>query len=1698
MQGIIKLFDAKLKAIIAIIVSLMVVVGVVAGLNARHEYVNSEAYYVQGLLKSRKAGNESNEDISFKSFCLRDTDLDGYTEELTEIDQELGNTDYMFVELSVNTAGSLKNARFTIGDSNFKWKTAIIANDIVKNNYIGYTNTVEFNDLTSGTQILLYGKIESEIANNIYDYNKESLVRLTGTFVDDDGNEFLVQKDSNLKINWYSTTSTSISNNRLTTYNINNALTDNGFKASFSVNVSETTPTYPINKALMMKKQESIIEIPKLNGYIPTTVTVTSEDVEQSYNESTRILTLVRETEVDENGNITKCISRDNTYSLTVTYPIEAYETLGLDSVMLNFRVTGKSTVFNSTKVGNLESSASSTLSVIYKEIAPTVPVERVYNTWSLQTLVGTYSKKDSYYNYRISKENILNLYHGSIYDEVEDTYSVSWEVSIGQKEKISKIILEDEEIDKFNNQISMEDYESTKGIYFVNANELLGNDGKIELYNENNELIETFTTANWGMYSSSYPYKVDTKRIKVVTSAPIANTYFLVYQIKELDDEKIVADFTEEEFENLTSVYTHVKGNIELLEGASSNTGISQTKMASAIFDKPVSLVSFYSTPTQVYNQNAQNLTLSISTSSSNDFEKKWKNGSFLIELPPETINAEIASVFVSNDNVNIISTLLYKENKKLFVRIDTENEKPETYTITVQLTVNGNPLYSTRTGTIKLYASNKNCENYITTVSDNYDLNGNGSVEDRVAYRTRSVEWIAAQGIITAEYISEYDEEESITIAPNVAEIDRSDEARIAKINMSIANNYPETISEIVILGKIPFKGNTDILNGDDLKSQFNACMRSAITIPDNLQQYAEVYYSENENPTKDLTDLNNGWTQTVTDWTKVRAYLIDLGDYVLSNTGNKVFSYEVEVPARTGYNKATFATHAVYYSLDTELGKYQTKTQPNKVGLQVVSKYGMELTKNKYQLPILVKGATYKFVTKDAIGEEVIRTATTDQNGHLLLNSLFIGREYTISEIISPNDYELNDTEIKINTVVEEIDGLQELKVNVIKGNFNDSPQVTIDSNNNFLVKANVQDEAKYKLMINTLDKETNNNIVDVRYAIQGKGQGKIYRDNNNQVIIEGLYLNEEYELQLIRAVGYYTDESTRTFKIVRDSVTNNLKVVTEDNELNGIEIEENVSGQSIVSLIIEREKIPTYKLKILKIEEPANEDDELNYLSGAQYKITSEDLLETKFYTVEQDGMIIPDLYTYVANKSTISGKYKIQEIGAPEGYSNNAEEIEFYVEKTNDELTVKIQNQNLLRTVYSAEIENDTLNLILQDKPLFTVTKIDSEQVDEYGSPLLLPNAKFIIIELDENNCQIDFAKDENGNYVGEYDEETEQYIVITDRNGRVNVPLRAGNYMIKEIGYPEGYFSENNIQLFKIKGKAFDETNNSYSIEYIEDLVEISGSVNDGNTYENKTLRLLRTLDFNNEECYRDSTSKKYGDINKNGIVEEIKTELMTGEGFVPIGNNSDEPFKGTFDGQGYEIQNVYINTENLSVGFLGYAENATIINLGISGSITNRYDENTQKGAGGLVGVGKKCIIKNCYNKCEVNCTSETYLERNYAGGIIGESDGCIIMLCYNTGDITCIGNETGSWAVAGGIVGCSEISGSKIIACYNTGTISSTGYTGGLAGIAYRSETLQSGYSEICNCYNLGQIRVLKYYGGGLVGRMWRWPNI
>ena len=165
--------------------------------------------------------------------------------------------------------------------------------------------------------------------------------------------------------------------------------------------------------------------------------------------------------------------------------------------------------------------------------------------------------------------------------------------------------------------------------------------------------------------------------------------------------------------------------------------------------------------------------------------------------------------------------------------------------------------------------------------------------------------------------------------------------------------------------------------------------------------------------------------------------------------------------------------------------------------------------------------------------------------------------------------------------------------------------------------------------------------------------------------------------------------------------------------------------------------------------------------------------------------------------------------------------------------------------------------------------------------------------------------------------------------------------------------------------------------------------------------------------------------------------------------------------FQGCFDGNGYAVRGIYINTQK---GYQGLFRNSysdsVIANLGVAESYIygGLY-------VGGVVG-DNNGTVTNCYNTGSVT-------GKDYVGGVVGCSDSTFTN-CYNTGIVN--GNDN-----VGGVVGYNADDGGTVTNCYNTGSITGKEHVGGVVGDAYKT--------DVTNCYNTGSITG-KEDVGGVVG--------
>lgn len=225
----------------------------------------------------------------------------------------------------------------------------------------------------------------------------------------------------------------------------------------------------------------------------------------------------------------------------------------------------------------------------------------------------------------------------------------------------------------------------------------------------------------------------------------------------------------------------------------------------------------------------------------------------------------------------------------------------------------------------------------------------------------------------------------------------------------------------------------------------------------------------------------------------------------------------------------------------------------------------------------------------------------------------------------------------------------------------------------------------------------------------------------------------------------------------------------------------------------------------------------------------------------------------------------------------------------------------------------------------------------------------------------------------------------------------------------------------------------------------------------DKNAAMTDSAKLLADITINEDVSGSDATSQKYK--------------------WTPIGTSS-KAYTGIFDGNGYTISGLYIDSKVKHTGLFGYiGNNGEVKNLTIANSVIT----STQNYTGAVVGesIGN---VTNCHTTATTQVTGI-----NYVGGIAGDLGGSMsLSQCSNAAEIVggVAANQYQRYGYVGGIAGGVHSTASNALTdSYNTGRITGVANVGGIAGYLYNGGGIQ-------NVYNTGSVSASKGVAGGIVG--------
>ncbi|MCL2327256.1 MAG: InlB B-repeat-containing protein [Bacteroidetes bacterium] len=235
---------------------------------------------------------------------------------------------------------------------------------------------------------------------------------------------------------------------------------------------------------------------------------------------------------------------------------------------------------------------------------------------------------------------------------------------------------------------------------------------------------------------------------------------------------------------------------------------------------------------------------------------------------------------------------------------------------------------------------------------------------------------------------------------------------------------------------------------------------------------------------------------------------------------------------------------------------------------------------------------------------------------------------------------------------------------------------------------------------------------------------------------------------------------------------------------------------------------------------------------------------------------------------------------------------------------------------------------------------------------------------------------------------------------------------------------------------------------NEFTIYTVEQLAGLAALVN-GTTSWGVFDFKGKTVNLGNDIAINDTTNWQQWGIN------------LTAQSWTPIGVNYMQGFEGTFNGKGYTVSGVYINSYNgTNLGLFGsIGVNGVIKNLGVVASYVRGSTE-----LGILAGRIDGGTITNCYAVGNVVSTKlvSSYMSDSNAGVLVGTAFNAKIDNCYAMGRV-----EGGRYI--GGLVGNTPTTGvTTITNCYAVVAVTGKSDVGGLKGYPNATTAIPNSYYD------------------------------
>lgn len=817
--------------------------------------------------------------------------------------EQIGSkTAKLYVNVKVKNAGYLKNS--TISFENVNFKLGEVKNDNIQS-IDRENNKIVLKQLNNGSDVTLEIPISILDSQNVSidHFSKETKAKFVGTYINGNGEEKKVSNEIVNKLSWEGTAE-GVVTSELTKF-IPYATGE-----KYGVMLQTKINSGIVDNKLPIKKTEINVQVPEINGTKPTDVNV--------------IAINTKATTGDVNG--LKFTNENYTYNpetgmVKVTVENTSDKIAWLKNVQDEYLVTfifeGQE-IYNYAKNSGVNTTTKTSANmIVYNHEETPINVENVNIDIKTTKKLGTVADFDIDTINQISKGQVYANY--DVTKKKEVSYFVNYTSTINSSD-LTDTITFTQGIDKFltkNNEegpttVSGNNYTYNKAVT-INVdvfNKMLGENGTIDVYKSDKTKIGTINKDS-EVKNENYILDIssqNTNDIYMITSKPQTEGQLEVTIEKAI---KTNIDYGKTQMKTFTKMEAS-------LEGKASTSTVKASKQF--LLKEPTSVAKLTigktDLTTVVKNENVE---IRATLDTSNVYNALYKNPTLKITLP-----SYISKIDIKNHDILMANGLKIKgkpqvttENGKQVITIVLEGTQEE-YTIGAEY--EGTIIVLNTDLTVKtLTPSNSNKMTMKFTNANDVSVNSDGTVET-------AVNFVAPTGIVAANGISNYAEGKSDIMSISdkgvTGNIATYSEKRTATVYGKVVNNYSNKIDNVVILGRMPVKDNKKIDSTESLNSTFSTALKTNVVVKGIDESKYTLYYSENVDATKDLSNTNNGWSTTAT--TNAKSYMIVTKNYEMAAGETIEFSYDVEIPANLKHNNSVSEMYKIYYNNISSIGE------------------------------------------------------------------------------------------------------------------------------------------------------------------------------------------------------------------------------------------------------------------------------------------------------------------------------------------------------------------------------------------------------------------------------------------------------------------------------------------------------------------------------------------------------------------------------------------------------------------------------------------------------------------------------------------------------------------------------------------------------------------------------------------------------